>query len=162
MKIITVLYDINFVTGGDYYDLVKFNYLFRSLLMNVAWFIKNNYKRGKIMSTIKKYDSSLSLDSFDIGDTYMFYINNSNIKNLPKIKESDFEPYIKSLTDVIDQNIVENNTQYLNLTRSIGVVVDKYISTNVSHIDYITVLFKTASNDYVLNKYAVNYKKTLL
>ena len=114
------------------------------------------------MSTIKKYDSSLSLDSFDIGDTYMFYISNSNIKNLPKIKESDFEPYIKSLTDVIDQNIVENNTQYLNLTRSIGVVVDKYISTNVSNIDYITVLFKTALNDYILNKYAVNYKKTLL
>ena len=114
------------------------------------------------MITIKNYDSSLSLDNYKMSDTYVFYMQSSNIKNLSKIKESDFTPYIKSLTDIIDQNVVENNTKYLNFTKSIGVVVNKHKATSINNIDYITVLFKTASNDYVVNKYAVNYSKTLI
>ena len=47
------------------------------------------------MITIKNYDSSLSLDNYKISDTYMFYIQNSNIKNLYKIKETDFESHIR-------------------------------------------------------------------
>ena len=114
------------------------------------------------MITIKNYDSSLSLDNYKISDTYMFYIQNSNIKNLYKIKETDFESHIKSLTDIIEKNIVQNNTRYLNFTKSIGVVVDTHESTHPNDIDYITVLFKTTSNDYVINKYVVNYNKTLI
>ena len=108
------------------------------------------------MITIKNYDSSLSLDNYKISDTYMFYIQNSNIKNLYKIKETDFESHIKSLTDIIENNIVKNNTRYLNFTKSIGVVVDTHKSTHPNDIDYIIVLFKTTSNDYVINKYVVN------
>ena len=114
------------------------------------------------MITIKNYNSRFSLPDYQIGDIYTFYIQNSNIKNLPKIKESDFEPYIRSLTDIIDKNITENNTQYLNFTRSVGIVVDKHRSTDINNIDYITVLFKVAPNDYVINKYVVNYYKTLI
>ena len=114
------------------------------------------------MSIIKNYDSSLSLDNYKIRDTYMFYIHNSNIKNLPKINKSDFDPYIKSFTDIIEKNVVDNNTQHFNFTKSIGIVVDKHKSTNINNVDYITVLFKTASNDYVINKYVVNYNKTLI
>ena len=115
------------------------------------------------MITIKNYDSTLSLDNYKIRDTYVFHVQSSNIKNLPKINERDFAPYIESLTDVIEKSAIENNTQYLNFTKSIGVVVDKHKSTNITNnVDYITVLFKTTSNDYVINKYAVNYKKTLI
>lgn len=114
------------------------------------------------MITIKNYDSSLSLENYKIRDPYMFYIHNSNIKDLPKVEESDFEPYIKSLTDVIEKSVIENNTRYLNFTRSIGLVVDKHESTHPNDIDYITVLLKTTSNNYVINKYVVNYNKTLI
>ena len=114
------------------------------------------------MITINNYDSRLTLSNYKTKDTYMFCIHNSNIQNLPKIKESDFEPCIKTLTDIIESKIIENNTQYLNCTRSIGVVVDKHESTHRNDIDYITVLFKTTSNDYVISKYVVNYDKTLI
>ena len=114
------------------------------------------------MITIKNYDSSLSLENYKIRDPYVFYIHNSNIKDLPEIEESDFEPYIQSLTDVIEKSVVENNTKYLNFTRSIGLVVDKHESTHPNDIDYITVLLKTTSNNYVINKYVVNYNKTLI
>ena len=114
------------------------------------------------MITIKNYDSRLALSDYKIGNTYMFHIHNSNIKNLHKIEESTFEPYIKSLTDIIEKRVVENNTKYLNFTKSIGLVVDKHESTHSNDIDYITVLLKTASNDYVINKYAVNYNKTII
>ena len=114
------------------------------------------------MITIKNYDSTLSLENYKIRDPYVFYIQNSNINDLPKVEESDFEPYIKSLTDIIEKSVVENNTQYLNFTRSIGLVVDKHESTHPNDIDYITVLLKTTSNDYVINKYVVNYNRTLI
>ena len=114
------------------------------------------------MITINNYDSRLTLSNYKIEDTYMFYIHNSNIKNLHKIKESDFEPYIKTLNSIIEIKTIENNTPYLNRTRSVGVVVDKHESTGCNDIDYITVLFKTTSNDYVINKYVVNYDKTII
>ena len=114
------------------------------------------------MITIKNYDSSLSLENYKIRDPYVFYIQNSNIKNLHKIEESTFEPYIKSLTDIIEKRVVDNNTQHFNFTKSIGIVVDKHKSTNINNVDYITVLLKTASNDYVINKYVVNYNKTFI
>ena len=114
------------------------------------------------MITIKNYDSRLALSDYKTGNTYMFHIHNSNIKNLPKINENDFGPYIKSLTDIIEKRVVENNTKYLNFTKSIGLVVDKHESTHPNDIDYITVLLKTTSDDYVINKYVVNYNKTFI
>ena len=113
------------------------------------------------MTTIKNYDSRLALSDYKIGNAYIFHIHNSNIKNLAKIKESDFAPYIKYLTDAIDSNLTDNNIRYLNFTKSIGLVVDKHESTNPNDIDYITVLFKI-SNDYFINKYAVNHSQTLI
>ena len=114
------------------------------------------------MIIIKNYDSRLALSDYETGNTYIFHIHNSNIKNLPKINENDFEPYIKSLGDIIAENAADNNTQHFNFTKSIGIVVDKHKSTNINNIDYITVLLKTASNDYVINKYVVNYNKTFI
>ena len=114
------------------------------------------------MITIKNYDSRLELSNYKIGDIYTFYIHNSNVKNLTKIKENDFDSHIKSLTDIIEKNIVKNNTRYLNFTKSIGVVVDTHESTHPNDIDYITVLFKTTSNDCVINKYVVNTTSTLI
>lgn len=109
------------------------------------------------MTTIKNYDSRLSLSNYKIGDIYTFYIHNFNLKNLPKIRENHFEPYIQSLTDVVD-----NNQSYFNFTKSIGVVVDTHASTHPNDIDCITVMFKTTSNEYVVNKYVVNHTKTYL
>ena len=116
------------------------------------------------MITIKNYDSRLALSNYKIGDIYTFYIHNSNIKNLTKIKENDFETHIKSLTDTIKnaQKNINNNERYLNFTKSIGVVIDTHKSTTPNDIDYITVIFKTTSNDYVINKFVVNYNKTLI
>ena len=114
------------------------------------------------MITIKNYDSRLALSNYKIGDIYTFYIHNSNMENLTKIEETDFETYIKSLTDTIKntQNVINNNKRYLNFTKSIGIVVDTHMSTHLNEIDYITVLFKTTSNDFVINKYVVNYNQT--
>ena len=111
------------------------------------------------MITIKNYDSHLNLSNYKTGETYTFYIHNPNFKRLTQVKENDFETYIQSLTDTIE-NSVENNTRHLNFTKSIGIVVDTYKSTTPNDIDYITVLFKTRSNDYVINKYVVNYTLT--
>ena len=114
------------------------------------------------MITIQNYDSRRALSNYQIGTIYTFNIHTPNLKRLTKVKENDFKPYIKSLTNIINKNIVENNAQYLNFTRSIGVIVDTHKSTHINDIDYITVLFKTVSNDYVINKYVVNYKQTLI
>lgn len=108
------------------------------------------------MITIKNYDSNLGLSNYKIGDIYNFYIH--NIRNLPKIDINDFEPYIESLTETIENN--KNNEQYLNFTKSIGIVVDIHKSTRPNDIDYITVILQTSSNDFVINKYVVNYNPT--
>ena len=116
------------------------------------------------MITIKNYDSRLELSNYKIGDIYTFYIHNSNLKNLSKVKDSEFETHKKSLTDTIEnnKNIIENNTRYLNFIKSIGVVVDTHKSTHLNDIDYITVIFKTTSNDFIINKYVVNYNSTFI
>lgn len=112
------------------------------------------------MITIQNYDSSRDLSNYQVGDIYTFYIHNPNMKRLVKIKESDFETHIKTLTDTIEMNksIIKNNDQYLNFTRSIGIVVDTHKSTGPNDVDCITVVFQTTSNDYVINKYVVNNK----
>ena len=115
------------------------------------------------MITIKNYDSSLELSNYKTGDVYTFYIHNP-MKRLVNVKETDFKPYIEKLTNIIDtsENIIENNVPYLNFTRSIGIVIDTHESTSSHEHDYITVMFRTESNDFVINKYVVNYTKTYL
>ena len=112
------------------------------------------------MITIKNYDSNLDLSNYKIGDVYNFYIH--NIRNLPKIDVNDFDPYIESLTETIENNMstINNNEQYLNFTKSMGIVVDIHKSTYPNDTDYITVILQTSSNDFVINKYVVNYKPT--
>lgn len=116
------------------------------------------------MSTIKNYNSNLELSNYKLGTTYTFYIHNSNIKNLPTIKETEFEMYTRALTDTIEKNknIISNNERYLNFTKSIGMIVDTHESTHPNDIDYITVIFKTVSNDFIINKYIADHTSTYI
>ena len=115
------------------------------------------------MITIKNYDSSRELSTYKTGGVYTFYIHNP-MKCLAKVKEDDFQTYVEKLNNIIDthEDIIKNNIQYLNFTRSIGVVIDTHESTSPNEHDYITVLFRTQSNDFVINKYVVNHTKTYL
>lgn len=110
------------------------------------------------MSTIKNYDSRSALSSYQIGSVYTFYLHNVNKNRLIKIEEKDVEEYVKVLNDVIKTNVdlIKNNGQYMNFTRVIGIVVDKYESITPNDVDQITVMFKTSINHYVLHKYVVN------
>jgi hypothetical protein len=86
------------------------------------------------------------------------------MKRLAKVKEDDFQTYVEKLNNIIDthEDVIMNNVPYLNFTRSIGLVINTYESTSPNEHDYITVLFRTESNDFVINKYVVNYTKTYL
>ena len=108
------------------------------------------------MISIKKYDSRLKLSSYQIGDVYTFYMYNPGMEDLVKIKDNDYSTYIKILTDTINANdgIIDN--PYINIARSIGIVVDTHESLSSGDLDYITVILKKTTNDYVLNKYVVN------
>lgn len=110
------------------------------------------------MSTIKNYDSRSTLSSYQIGSVYTFYLHNVNKNRLIKIDEKDVEEYVKVLNDVIETNVdlIKNNGQYMNFTRVIGIVVDKYESITPNDVDQITVMFKSSINHYVLHKYVVN------
>lgn len=116
------------------------------------------------MITINDYNPSSVGSNYQVGDVYTFYIHNPNMKRLVPVKENEFEVYINSLIDMIEKNknVIENNTQYLNFTKSIGIVIDTHDSTKPNEPDYITVLFKTPSNDFVINKYVTNYTPTSL
>ena len=115
------------------------------------------------MSKITNYDSTLTLDKYQIGHAYTFLIHNQNKNKLVKIDNKQFNKHTKSLTNIINSNNeIQNNSQHFNFTRSIGLVIDKHKSTNHNDIDYITVLLQTTSNNYVINKYVVNYNKTLI
>ena len=108
------------------------------------------------MNYINFYDPALALSNYQIGDVYTFYIHNPNMKRLVKVRKFDYEPYVKNLENAIAMNNNINNVPYLNFTRSIGIIVDTYKATRSEEIDFITVLFKTASGKFVLNKYVVN------
>ena len=81
-----------------------------------------------------------------------------------KVKENDFKTYTEKLISIIDtnENTIKNNVPYLNFTRSIGIVIETHESNSPNEYDYITVLFRTELNDFVINKYVVNYAKTYL
>ena len=109
------------------------------------------------MSKIKNYNSTLTLDYYQIGHAYTFLIHNPNKNQLVKIDNKQFNKYTKSLTNIINYNKdIQNNSQHFNFTRSIGIVIDKHKSTNYNDIDYITVIFRNENNEFVLNKYITN------
>ena len=114
------------------------------------------------MFTIQNYDSRLAISDYRIGEVYSFYIHNPNMNRLVTVNETDFAPFVTRLTDILETNegVIKNNGQYLNFTESVGIVIDTHKSTSPKEIDYITVLFQTASNDFAVNKYVVNYNRT--
>ena len=116
------------------------------------------------MSTIKNYVSRSKLSNYQIGSIYTFHLHNINMNRLVKIEEKDFEQYIKVLNDVIETNVdlVNNNDKYFNFIRIIGIVVNKHESITSNDVDQITVMFKTSTNHYVLNKYVVNTSNVFL
>ena len=65
--------------------------------------------------------------------------------------------YSPVLTEIVnDDSHTNNNGQYLNFTRVIGIVVDKHEANDERDINKITVMFRTDNDRYVLNKYIVN------
>ena len=113
------------------------------------------------MSKIKNYNSTLTLDNYQIGHAYTFLIHNQNKNKLVKIDNKQFNKHTKFLTNIINSNNeIQNNSQHFNFTRSIGLVIDKHKSTNHNDIDYITVIFKNENNEFVLNKYITNSYST--
>ena len=108
---------------------------------------------------IKNYNSTLSLSNYNLGGAYTFYVHNHNSDRLTKANEETITKYSSLLTEIVnDESYTNNNGQYLNFTRVIGIVVDKHEANDERDIDKITVMFRTDDDRYVLNKYVVNSK----
>ena len=109
------------------------------------------------MNTIKNYDSRSSISTYALGDVCACYIYNARAKGFTKANKQNVKSYAKVLGKVIKEqdSFVFGNGKYHNLTRAVGIVVDKLEATTEQGVDMITVMFKTSSGDYVLNKYAV-------
>lgn len=105
---------------------------------------------------IKNYNSTNLLSDYTIGNAYTFYVHNLNLGSLVNANEKTIKKYSSILTEISNDNsYAYNNGKYLNLTRAIGVVVDKHKANNYKDIDKITVMFKTDER-YVINTYVVN------
>ena len=106
---------------------------------------------------IKSYNSTHSLSNYSLGGAYTFYVHNINLDRLTKANEETITKYSSLLTEIVnDDSYTNNNGQYLNFTRVIGIVVDKHEAKDEKDIDKITVMFRTDDDRYVLNKYVVN------
>ena len=106
---------------------------------------------------IKNYNSTLSLSNYNLGGAYTFYVHNLNLDRLTKANEETITKYSSLLIEIFnDESYTNNNGQYLNFTRVIGIVVDKHEANDEKDIDKITVMFRTDDDRYVLNKYVVN------
>ena len=107
--------------------------------------------------TIKNYNSTLSLSHYAVGNAYAFYIHNYDKARFVKADEKTIRKYSSIITEIINNNTYNTNDGIWEVfTRVIGVIVDKHKSVGSNDIDSITVMFKTADNEHVLNKYAVN------
>ena len=106
---------------------------------------------------IKNYKSTLSLSNYNLGGAYTFYVHNHNSDRLTKANEETITKYSSLLIEIVnDDSYTNNNGQYLNFTRVIGIVVEKHEANDERDIDKITVMFRTDDDRYVLNKYVVN------
>ena len=109
------------------------------------------------MNTIKNYDSRNSISTYALGDVCACYIYNARAREFTKASNQKVKCYSKALGKVIKEqdSFAFSNGKYHNLTRAVGVIVDKLQATTEQGVDMITVMFKTSSGNYVLNKYAV-------
>lgn len=106
---------------------------------------------------IKNYNSTQSLSNYTLGGAYTFYVHNINLDRLTNANEEMITKYSPVLTEIVnDDSYTNNNGQYLNFTRVIGIVIDKHEANDERDIDKITVMFRTDDDRYVLNKYVVN------
>ena len=106
---------------------------------------------------IKSYNSTHSLSNYNLGGAYTFYVHNLNLDRLTKANEETITKYSSLLTKIVnDESYTNNNGQYLNFTRVIGIIVEKHKAKTEKDIDKITVMFRTDDDRYVLNKYVVN------
>ena len=106
---------------------------------------------------IKNYNSTKSLSNYTLGGAYTFYVHNLNLDRLTSANEETVKKYSSQLTEIaLDNSYSHNDGKYLNLTRVIGIVVEKHKAKTEKDIDKITVMFRTDDDRYVLNKYVVN------
>mgnify|MGYP003430542546 FL=1 len=106
---------------------------------------------------IQNYNSTHSLSNYNLGGAYTFYVHNLNLDRLTNANEEMITKYSPVLTEIVNDDFYTNNNgQYLNFTRVIGIVIDKHEANDERDIDKITVMFRTDDDRYVLNKYIVN------
>ena len=110
------------------------------------------------MKKVKNYNSCDPISNYELGTVYSFYLHNPQMSHLFKADKTTIQKYSDSLLEVINSNneFVFSDGKYMNFVRVIGVVVDKCESNNPNNFDKITVMFKTSTDDYVINKYVVN------
>ena len=115
------------------------------------------------MTTIKNYDSRSSISTYSLADVCACYINNVRAGEFIKANNQDVKKYSKTLNKVIKENaqLVGGSGKYRKLTRAVGIVVDMCTATTGDGVDMITVMFKTMSGQYVLNKYAAGTSNVL-
>ena len=107
----------------------------------------------------ENYNSALSLSNYTIGNAYIFYIHNLNLNLLTNANEEIISKYSSILTEVgNDDYSTCDDSKCLNLSRVIGIVIDKHKANDDRDIDKITAMFKTDDERYVLNTYVVNTK----
>ena len=110
------------------------------------------------MKTINNYNSCAPLSDYEIGTVYSFYLNNPQMSRLVKADQKTTKKYSDVLVEAVNSNndFIASDGKYMNLVHAIGVVVDKLEATTPNSVDMIIVMFKTSTDDYVINKYAVN------
>ena len=115
------------------------------------------------MITIKNYDSRNSISTYALGDVCAFYLQNAEMGRFGKMNDKDMTKYSKALNKAIKENaqFVGGCGKYHKLTRAVGIIVDKHKAIKEQGVDIITVMFKTKSGEYVLNKYAVGTSNVL-
>lgn len=107
----------------------------------------------------ENYNSALSLSNYTIGNAYIFYIHNLNLNLLTNANEEIISKYSSILTEVSNNDSCTcDDSKCLNLSRVIGIIVDKHKANDDRCIDKITAMFKTDDDRYVLNTYVVNTK----
>ena len=107
----------------------------------------------------ENYNSALSLSNYTIGNAYIFYIHNLNLNRLTNANEEIISKYSSILTEVSnDDSCICDDSKCLNLSRVIGIIVDKHKANDDRDIGKITTMFKTYDDRYVLNTYVVNTK----
>ena len=107
----------------------------------------------------ENYNSALSLSNYTIGNAYILYIHNLNLNRLTNANEEIISKYSSILTEVgNDDYSTCDDSKCLNLSRVIGIIVDKHKANDDRCIDKITAMFKTDDEQYVLNTYVVNTK----